>query len=193
MNAPTKAKTRKCRICREPYMQFNSLKVTCGKFECQVAYAEAHVKRAVVVRERAERKETQERIRKLKPLNKWLKDVEYWFNRYIRLRDAHLPCISCDTVASVQYAAGHYRTVKAAGQLRFHEDNVHKQCNSHCNRYMSGNCVEYRIRLVKKIGLERVEALENNHDLHTYTIDECKGLISIYKFKCKAIEHANSH
>ena len=36
--------------------------------------------------------------------------------------------------------------------------NVHSAC-TRCNRQLSGNAVEYRIRLVNRIGLERVERL----------------------------------
>lgn len=49
-------------------------------------------------------------------------------------------CISCGTTnPNIQYAAGHFRTTKAAGNLRFNEDNVHTQCNYRCNSVLAGN------------------------------------------------------
>ena len=48
---------------------------------------------------------------------------------------------------------------------------------------LDGNVELYRINLIKKIGLERVEALENNNETHKWTIEECKEIINIYQRK----------
>ena len=70
-------------------------------------------------------------------------------------------------------------------ELRFHEDNVHKQCER-CNTYWSGNLINYRIALVERIGVERVEFLERkDHPPLKLTTDEIKELITIYKNKAK--------
>ncbi|MDG1996117.1 MAG: recombination protein NinG [Emcibacteraceae bacterium] len=84
------------------------------------------------------------------------------FNAYIRERDKDQPCISCGTTKDVQYCAGHHYTRGARPDLAFHEDNCHKQCNQYCNMNLSGNLVPYRENLIKKIGLERYEALTLN-------------------------------
>jgi hypothetical protein len=91
------------------------------------------------------------------------------FNAYIRVRDALDPCISCGQHYDLgQRHASHYRSRAAASQLRFNTFNVHASC-AQCNGMKSGNIVEYRINLVKKIGVERVEALENNNEKRRYT------------------------
>lgn len=188
MNSPKPLKLKKCKVCREQFAPYNSIQPTCGKYECQVEYATAHAQRAAMRRARQERKETRAAKERQMTLSDWLKRVERECNKYIKLRDANDGCISCGTRnPNITYAAGHYRTVKAASHLRFNEDNIHKQCNYNCNSQKSGNVVEYRIRLVKKIGLERVEALENDNRTHRYTIDECKQLIAYFKAKCKAL------
>ncbi len=51
----------------------------------------------------------------------------------------------------------------------------------------SGNIAEYRIRLIKKIGLDKVEWLEGPHEPAKYTIDDLKELIVKYKAKCKEL------
>jgi hypothetical protein len=48
--------------------------------------------------------------------------------------------------------------------LRYHHDNINLQCEP-CNTAKSGNQLEYRIRLIKKIGIERVEWIEGPHEL----------------------------
>jgi hypothetical protein len=51
---------------------------------------------------------------------------------------------------------------------------------------LSGNGIEYRMRLIKKIGVDRVEWLEENgHEVKKWTKDELKELIATYKNKIK--------
>ncbi|WP_202116081.1 recombination protein NinG, partial [Glaesserella parasuis] len=109
------------------------------------------------------------------------------FNEYIRLRDKDEPCISCQRFHQGQYHAGHYRTVKAMPELRFNEDNVHKQCSA-CNNHLSGNITEYRINLVRKIGAERVEALESYHPPVKWSAEDCKEIIKTYRAKIKELK-----
>jgi hypothetical protein len=47
--------------------------------------------------------------------------------------------------------------------------------------HLSSNTFHYRPRLIKKIGLERFEFIENYNEIHRYTIDECKELIAKFK------------
>jgi hypothetical protein len=173
--------SKKCRVCKEPFIQYRSTQIVCS-INCSKTYAET----LRVKRERAETREARQRI---KPLKEWLKDAETWVNKYVRMRDVNEPCISCGTMANVQYAAGHFRTVKAAGHLRFNLDNIHKQCNSYCNRHLSGNIAEYRPALIRKIGLDRVLALENDNSIKRWTVDEAKEIISMFKLKCKELNN----
>jgi hypothetical protein len=54
---------------------------------------------------------------------------------------------------------------------------------------LSGNAVSYRIRLIDKIGVERVEWLEQNAYIEKkWTVDELKEIQEIYKAKIKNIE-----
>ena len=81
-----------------------------------------------------------------------------YFNAYIRRRDISDGCISC-TEGKVENA-GHFLSAGHHSAFRFHEKNVHGQCVK-CNLYLSGNLLNYRKGLVKKIGLEKVEWLES--------------------------------
>ncbi|AHG75417.1 NinG recombination protein [Mannheimia varigena USDA-ARS-USMARC-1296] len=146
--------------------------------------AEARRKQA----DKAERKERKQRLEKLKSRSAWLKDLQNIFNKFIRLRDKDLPCISCGRHHQGQWHAGHYKTVGGNPELRFNEDNVNRQC-SVCNNHKSGNIVNYRINLIEKIGLERVEFLERkDHPPLKLTVEEIKDLIKVYKAKCKELE-----
>jgi hypothetical protein len=183
---PTELKLKKCKECKEKFAPRNTIQPTCWNYECQAKYAEKHAGKVAALREKRERQALREAKERIKPRSKWLKEAQDVFNRYVRLRDADQPCISCQRFHSGQYHAGHYRTVGANPELRFHEHNVHKQCSA-CNNHLSGNIVNYRINLVRKIGVEMVEFLEGKHEMNHYSIDELKQLIAHYKGKCKEL------
>jgi hypothetical protein len=53
---------------------------------------------------------------------------------------------------------------------------------------LSANLIEYRIGLVKRIGVEQVEFLERkDHQPLKLTVDEIKEKIRIYKDKIKSL------
>ena len=172
----------RCKICKTELLhRRNSLQVVCSP-ECAKIYAEQK-------RLKKERKEYRDAKAKCKSRQEWLSDVQNIFNAYIRARDISngYGCISCGTHGNVQYAAGHYRTVKAAPELRFNEFNVHLQCNRRCNKELSGNILEYRLSLIERIGLERVVWLEGKHDPKHYTIENLKTLKRWYQRKTKRL------
>ena len=92
-------------------------------------------------------------------------------NRYVRLRDAALPCISCQRHHAGKWNAGHYRSTAAAPELRFDLDNLHKQCEP-CNTHLSGNLIRYRVGLLDRIGADRLAAIEGPHEPRKWTRDE---------------------
>lgn len=172
-------KQKKCKVCCDQFMPTNTTQTICG-WKCATTYAET-------LATKREAKELREAKKEAKPLKYWLDLAQKWANKSVRLRDAHLPCISCGTTADVQYAAGHYRSRGSASHLRFNLDNLHKQCNRHCNMALSGNQRNYRIGLIERIGIERVEAIENDNTPHKWTIDEAKAVIAHHKLLCKQL------
>jgi len=55
----------------------------------------------------------------------------------------------------------------------------------------SGNLVEYRIRLVRKIGRHAVERLEEHNGVHSWDIDDLKKIKAEYKEKYKLLKMSN--
>lgn len=119
----------------------------------------------------------------------WIKQAVKHCNLYIRMRDKDLPCISCGNHKG-RYDAGHYRPAGNNSFLRFDERNIHKQCHYDCNIMQSGNLINYRIGLVKKIGAPAVEYLEGPHPTKKWTIDELRAVVDEYKRKIKDLKHA---
>jgi hypothetical protein len=109
----------------------------------------------------------------------------------VRLRDRELPCISCNNSNTTDWAGGHYFNAGMYSGLIFDERNCHKQCNTHCNKYLSGNLLEYRKGLVKRFGANFVETLEAESDSkrnYKYTRQELIDIKAKYDEKCREIK-----
>jgi hypothetical protein len=134
--------------------------------------------------------ETRKRRRELNQSDRrwWIKQAQTVFNAYIRERDKGKPCISCGRFHQGKYDAGHYRPAGNNSALRFHEENTFAQCVP-CNQHKSGNLVEYRINLIKRIGPERVEWLENHQQTKRWTIDELREVVEYYRAKIRDLKH----
>ncbi|OCG59004.1 recombination protein NinG [Gilliamella sp. Nev3-1] len=177
-------KQKKCKNCGKKFALFNSLAKVCS-IDCAIQYAKDNR-----VQEQTRIKLTRITKEKIKTRSEHLRKAQTAFNAFIRERDKNEPCISCGRYHTGQYHAGHYRSVGACPELRFCELNVHKQCSA-CNNHKSGNIIEYRINLVKKIGVEKVEWLEGYHDPKKYTIEQIKQIKVEYKEKLKELKRGN--
>ena len=175
-----KTRLKKCKACGSKFEPIRSTQVICFSLPCAIKHTQN-------LKAKRERKETRERKAKLKDRRDWLREAQAVFNKYIRIRDAGQPCISCGRHHNGQIHAGHFLSVGARPELRFNERNVHAQC-APCNNHLSGNIVLYRKGLIAKIGIESVEQLEGDHDPRKYTIDDLKAIKSLYQAKCTELE-----
>jgi hypothetical protein len=133
------------------------------------------------------RKELRAAKERVKPKGQYMREAQTAFNAWVRERDAKLPCISCGRHHQGKYDAGHYRTVGSNPALRFEPLNCHRQC-SPCNTHKSGDIVNYRIELVKRIGAELVEWLEGPHEPQRYTIEDLKAITAEYRAKTRELK-----
>lgn len=182
---------RKCKVCRDPYVPRRSLQSVCEKLSCAIAQGRKQLRRSQDMARKAQRRETAERKVKLRTRRDWIKRVQAAFNAFIRERDKGQTCICCDRPLTAEaigggFDCGHYRSVGSAPHLRFVEDNAHGQTKQ-CNRYGAGRAVDYRIGLIKRIGLARVEALEADQEPRKYTIPELIELERHYKARVKEL------
>ena len=182
------AKPRKCKVrtCRAPFVPSKSFQTWCSP-ECGVVIAQAAQAKERKSIEQRERKELQARKEKLKSRSEHAKEAQAEFNRWVRLRDADLPCISCGRYHQGKYDAGHFRSVGSNPALRFEPLNCHKQCVP-CNQHKSGNAIEYRIGLVARIGAEAVAWLEGRHEPKRYSIDDLKAIKAEYQQKLRELK-----
>jgi len=178
----------KCKFCKQPATQKFGLNYFCDT-ECAYKQTKALQIKKIDKDASDRRKRDREKLKSLKTRSEWLKDAQAVFNKYIRLRDKGIPCISCGHPddGSRQRHASHYKSVGGNPAIRFNPSNCHASC-SICNNYLSGNLVPYRAALIQKIGLAEVEKLEGPQDVLKLTIPEIQALIAEYKAKIKQLE-----
>lgn len=189
-------KVKKCKDCKEQFQPMKFAQPWC--IPCMISKGRVNdVKRIKAEKRAADKKfnaETKRRRAALKGKAAFKKEAQAAFNAFIRERDNALNCISCGrnsqkkVLSGAVFHAGHYRSRGANPELSFIEDNVHKQC-AYCNKDLSGNVTNYRINLVKKIGIERLEWLEGPHELTRYTVDDYKEIKKKYRIKLKSLQN----
>jgi hypothetical protein len=183
-------KVRKCITCKTEFQPARFGQKAC-QMECAMAHSRANNNKKA---QKSWDQETTKRKKALKGRSRWLKEAQVEFNRYIRVRDRGLPCVSCGCVEGSLKSnlkggvmdAGHFLGTGSHFELRFIEQNCAAQCKR-CNRQLSGNHGPYRIELIKRIGLEMVEFLEGPHEPAKYTIDDLAHIKAFYKDKTKAL------
>lgn len=186
-------KPKPCPICQQPFKKINTLQKTCFTPACAIEYGRSNTKirdRAYSARRLIERKAVREVKERLKTRGDWAKEAQAVFNQWVRLRDKDEPCISCGRFHQGSYDAGHYRSIGASPALRFNELNCWKQCVP-CNQHRSGNAIEYRLRLIEKIGAEKLAWLEGPHAPAKYSIDDLKAIKAHYRKLTKELKAQN--
>lgn len=161
------------KACIEPWAE--ALQAKADRVNARKARELAKLDRALV----RERKAAMKRIPEL------IAEADKAFAAWVRERDrqAGYPCISSGKPldwSGNQVDAGHYRSRGAAPHLRYHPDNCHSQTKRE-NRYLAGNAVDYRVGLIQRIGIERVEALEADNSTHKWQRDELLRIAEQFK------------
>ena len=128
--------------------------------------------------------DTREQKIKMRSKSDWMKLAQAAVNQWVRFRDRDKPCISCGSAPAQKRGgtmdAGHYRSRGAAGHLRFNTNNIHAQCVK-CNRHLSGNVVEFRINLIRRIGEDKVQQLEADNSIRNFDVDYLQRITTIFK------------
>jgi hypothetical protein len=196
---PKPPKPKKCPICETEYIPRSSLQKVCHDWHCAIEFNKRrdaeNTAREIRKQEKLQRDDLRQRREKLKGVSEWEKEAQTAFNRYIRWRDFGKDCASHDgpLISNSNYLTGsavdasHYRSRGAASHLRFNVFNVHSSC-TRCNRQLSGNAVEFRIRLIRRIGLERVERLESDNTPRKFDIEYLKRVKAIFTRRARHYE-----
>ncbi|WKS98755.1 recombination protein NinG [Gallibacterium salpingitidis] len=191
-----KSKQYKCKVCGSYYTKtISSLQKVCS-VECAIKLSKEQSRKRREKLDKQARLESKKRLSALKEKNKtkWdlIKEAQAAVNHYIRVRDENKECISCGTPLISEklgggFDAGHYRSRGAAPHLRFYTLNIHGQCKR-CNRYLGGNYHEYRVGLIERLGIKKVEEIEADNRERKYTEDDLRRIKQIFNKKIKLIQ-----
>ena len=178
-------KPKPCGHCGSVFTPARSMQAVCSPI-CAA--------RSVKAKNRQEREQFKARKEKLKRIPDLIREAQTAFNAFIRERDRDQPCICCgrtgtnvDGLHAHGWDAGHYRSTGSASHLRFNEDNCHRQL-VYCNRHGAGRAVDYRVGLVARIGLPRVESLEASNEPHKWERDELIAIKALYVGRLKELK-----
>ena len=171
----------RCKNCKEIFEPKHFNQKYCFNTECVSVWVEKSKKdnwKKLKKKMNAELETTQDLMKKCQSV----------FNRWVRLRDAGLPCITCEKPLGDKYDASHYFSSGGHKSVTFDPDNVHSSC-VYCNRYLHGNLIKYQENIVKKIGAERLFELHKKaHETRKYSKDELRDLIEFYKELIKKLQ-----
>jgi hypothetical protein len=173
----TQVRQRRCPVCATKFVPERPTQRCCPDPDCALTLGRQ-------MKEKTQRIADKQKRVEMKTLSQCRHEAQFWFNRFIRMRDYGLPCISCGKHHTGQIHASHYMSVGAHPELRYEERNVYAAC-SICNNHLSGNLIEYRKRLIVGRGLELVEWLEGPHPPAHYGKDDLIRIRDIYRMKCR--------
>lgn len=191
--ATARVPVRKCAVCRAAFTPLSITHKACSP-PCAETVGKARAEKLAKRAEADDKRKTRAQLEAIKTIPQLKKEAQREFNRYIRARDraAGHTCICCDRPLEFERIggavdAGHYRSTGSADHFRFDEDNCHAQ-RSDCNRYGAGRAVDYRIGLIRRIGSERVEALEAANITRKWTHDGLRHIRDSYRARAKDME-----
>ena len=172
----------RCKNCKEQFDPVKFLQKYCLKDECIKVWVKAE-------NEKQWSKKKSQMKADLTTLSDYLKITQQVFNKFIRIRDEGLNCISCDKpIKQGNVEAGHLWSSGGHSNIRFNELNVNSQCSRPCNKDKSGDINNYRLGFVRKYGLEKLEELDLIAKIEKkWDKDELQLLIKKYKQKIKEL------
>lgn len=192
-----KPRMKKCgnRACRAPYEvdAKRPWKNWCSD-DCAVVIAVTKVDAQKAKKQRTERAQDKAKLDGMKTYPQLVADCQKAFNAVVRQRDHDQPCICCgreqtkvDSLHGHGWDCGHFRSTGSAPHLRFNFDNAHRQL-VYCNRHGAGRAVDYRLGLIARIGLARVEALEADNTPAKWTHDDLRRMTKEFRAQLKQLK-----
>lgn len=190
---PTKAKPLKlkvCKVCKTKFAPRKPMQKVCD-WSCALSLAISDRAKAEKRELVKDRRETKEKLAKLKTIAKLIAEAQFHFNAFIRLRDKDKGCFVClrpftSELGRVQHA-GHVRSRGAAGHLRFNEDNCHGECEG-CNGPHGAKPHEIEAGAIARIGQARFDTLKADNEPHKWGREELIEIKATYAAKVRELK-----
>jgi hypothetical protein len=182
---------KKCKNCQTRFEpRFSTFEKYCWNPDCKTIEALGKLQQHKKDQQKKSNIAKKEMKTNLMTKQDWEKILEALVNKFVRLRDADKPCISCGAPAGhYTMSAGHLYPAGSYKNIRFNLWNVNGQCWYNCNKNKHGNINAYRIGLSQRIGAENLAELDQlAQQERRYTIPEIQEMIQEFKGKIKEIE-----
>ena len=181
-------KDKSCRICRKKFTPNSTIQVVCS-YDCALEKLKRDkLKKAKEIRRKNRIQKESQRTRSF-----YVRKLQALVNEFVRIRDNGKECISCDVILNAEvkkFDAGHFFSAGHYPETRFNLDNIFGQCVQ-CNRHKRGNLHEYRKKIVKRIGSERLRILEEEtiNKRSDLGKEELKTMIEEFKVKINKLKN----
>lgn len=154
-------KSKTCKVCRIRFEPSRPMQSVCSP-ECALLVAMKKTRQEMLRKASVERQDALKQRKAMRSTREHCNDVQKLFNKAVRFRDWHEPCISCGRSAEWggQWHASHLKSIGANSALRFNFWNVAKSC-SICNNHLSGNIEGYRLGIAARYGQGRLDFLDS--------------------------------
>lgn len=174
-------KPKKCKQCKATFTPRTSTQVVCS-WQCAIEYGKKQTTKQL-------NQDTRRRKEAAKPQSKWFVECKAIAQKYARVRDSHLGCISCDKPANWggQWHGSHFRPAGNNKAVALNLLNIHKAC-SECNNFKSGNLITYQDRLIEKIGKDKVDWLKSQNQTHRHSIEYLKRYKAVMGKRLRQLE-----
>ena len=156
-------KQKACKVCRAHYAPRSPMQVVCGPL-CAIQHAAKAREKKAKAAQQEEKRQDRAKRESLKKISELEEECRKIVQHIARIRDRNDECISCELPANWdgQWHGSHFRSHGACSALQFNLWNIHKSCWI-CNKLYSGRIDQYEVKLVKKVGQERVDWLKSQN------------------------------
>lgn len=129
---------------------------------------------------------------KTKKKTRWkiVKDLDYWYSRFIRLsksKNWRCTCITCNERLFRDKIQNWHFVWRSNYNYRRSYDNCYPQCVK-CNIFYNWNYKIYTLKMIDIHWKEKVEEMLNNRQIRIYKTFELEEMIEIYKTKSQELE-----
>lgn len=182
---------KRCKLCKNQFKpRFSPLERVCWDLECKSLEAVAKLQQIKDMEAKNQRNRLKLMKSELMTAQQWIAKSQIVFNKFIRLRDERSGCVSCGaSLLGKKFDAGHFYNANNHWGLRFDESNVHGQCVK-CNRDLHGNLLEYRQKIIRRIGHDELLRLESEcNQTRKFMRGELIEIYNKYKEKCRLYQN----
>lgn len=185
---PKKPRARKCLACREWFNPKEQGITTCS-VDCGILYGKSNFTKQKVREKRKAKKKLRDEDAKV--LMQDCYRIAQAIGRFHGYLSGITKCVTCNIplITQEQVDGGHFKKKNVYSAIKLYTLQIHPQCVN-CNQYNGGREDEYRLFMIDRYGLEKVEWLESHKGVITkkYTAEYLRKYKKIMGKRLRVLE-----